>query len=200
MTDLKTVITRHVAFLLMSILLAPGAGSHFLDRTVFVFMTQEAHEKIANTSKQELDKNLVQVEAKSNILLLHKDLPSHGGWTIFPLLQPLLEEYEALADWFVFLDEEGRVEPSLFAQMLQKYDPEQEVFLGKALQDRDSVIIHHYSQDYKFKYPDFSAGMAFSSQLVKSLSKELKEKNFEPEHFPKDFSIGIEFLSFLQIA
>ena len=196
MTCPKPVITRHVVFYLISTLVASGFSSHFLDRTVFVLMTQEAHEKLADNSKQELDKNLIQVGAKSNVVLLHKDLPSHGGWTIFPLLQPLLEDYEDLADWFVFLDEAGRVEPSLFAEILKKYDPKQNVFLGKALQDRDSVIIHHYSQDYKFKYPDFSAGMVFSSQLVKSLSKELKEKNFELEHFPKDFSIGIEFLAF----
>ena len=104
---------------------------------------------------------------------MHKDLPSHGGWTIFPLLQPLLKKYEDTADWYVFLDEAGRVDPTLFSKMLEKYDPSDNLFLGKALQDKDSVIIHHYSQDYEFKYPDFSAGFVFSSQLVKYLSKAI---------------------------
>ena len=186
----KTIISGPISFFLVAILLAQEVNSHLLDRTVFVLMTQEAHEEIAKTSEQELNKNLKEIGAKSNIVLLHKDLPPHGGWTIFPLLQPLLIKYEDTADWYVFLDEAGRVDPTLFSQMLEKYDPSENRFLGKALQDKDSVIIHHYSQDYEFKYPDFSAGFVFSSQLVKYLSKELKEKDFDLEHFPKDFSIG----------
>jgi hypothetical protein len=74
--------------------------------------------------------------------------------------------------------------------MLKKYDHKDQVFLGKALQDTDTVIIHHYSQDFEFKYPDFAAGFVFSSSLVETFSKELKNSDFELEHFPKDFSIG----------
>lgn len=182
--------TMSLSFCLIAVLLSSVVSSHILDRTVFVLMTQEAHEEIGEISYQELEKNLKEVGVKPNIVSLHKDLPSHGGWTIFPLLHPLLEVNKDLADWFVFLDEAGRVQPSLLTKMLQKYDQTQNVFLGKALQDRDSTIIHHYSQDYDFKYPDFSAGFVFSAQLANSLSKDLKAKNFDLENFPKDFSIG----------
>ena len=40
----------------------------------------------------------------------------------------ILEEYEDLADWFVFLDEAGRVKPSLLTKVLQKYDLTQNIF------------------------------------------------------------------------
>ena len=199
MKSWSTIITISRIFYLTALLLSSEVQSHILDRTVFVLMTQEAHVKIGENSKQELNNNLKEVGAKSIIVSLHKDLPSHGGWTIFPLLQPLLKKYEDQADWFVFLDEAGRVEPSLLAKVLGKYDPKEHLFLGKALQDKDSVIIHHYSQDYEFKYPDFSAGFVFSLQLAQSLSKEIKEKNFDLEHFPKDFSIGNYLISFYTI-
>lgn len=161
------------------VFLANLANSHFLDRTVFIFMSQEGNQEIAESSKKELVKNLKAVEAKPNILLLHKDIPTLGGWTILPTLNSLVKKFEKQADWFVFLDEAGRVETGSLTKVLEKYDPSDTIFLGKALRDREAVIIHNYNEDYEFKYPDFSAGFVFSSQLVVSLSRELNEKNFE---------------------
>ena len=45
----------------------------------------------------------------------------------------------------------------------------QEWFLGKALHDEESTIIHHYAFSENptvFKYPDFAAGWALSIPLV----------------------------------
>jgi len=45
----------------------------------------------------------------------------------------------------------------------------QEWFLGKALHDEESTIIHHYAfseNPLAFEYPDFSAGWALSIPLV----------------------------------
>ena len=178
-------------FCLFGSLLLSGVDSHFLDRTVFVIMSQEAHDETSETSRLELKETLAKDGVKEpQIALLHKDLPSHGGWTIFPLLAPLWEKYSASADWYVFLDEAGTVHPGILKEVLNKHNPEDLVFLGKALQDQDSVIIHHYSQNLKFKYPDFAAGLVFSSFLVATLATELEDSNFELEDFPKDFSIG----------
>lgn len=46
----------------------------------------------------------------------------------------------------------------------------QEFFLGKALHDDESTIIHHYAfaeNPTVFKFPDFAAGWALSIPLVK---------------------------------
>lgn len=45
----------------------------------------------------------------------------------------------------------------------------QELFLGKALHDDESTIIHHYAfaeNPTIFKFPDFAAGWALSMPLV----------------------------------
>lgn len=45
----------------------------------------------------------------------------------------------------------------------------QEWFLGKALYDEESTIIHHYAfaeNPTVFKFPDFAAGWALSIPLV----------------------------------
>ena len=178
-------------YCMFSSLFISDVSSHILDRTAFVIMSQEAHDSTAKISKQELSQELLNFGINEpHVVLLHKDLPSHGGWTIFPLLGPLLEDYRYLIDWYVFLDEAGTIDPEEFTEMLMKYDHKDKVFLGKALQDKDSVIIHHYSNDFEFKYPDFSAGFVFSASLADTLSRELKNSDFELEHFPKDFSIG----------
>ena len=192
MSQFYRKMLQHVFFYYMfTTLFLSSVCSHSLDRTAFVIMSQEAHDDTATISKEELSQALINVGVKKpNVVLLHKELPSHGGWTIFPLLDPLLEDYHDLIDWYVFLDEAGTIDPQEFTKMLKKYDHKDQVFLGKALQDKDSVIIHHYSQDFKFKYPDFAAGFVFSSSLAQTLHKELKNRGYELEHFPKDFSIG----------
>ena len=197
MKDTRRTSMKYFPFyviLLGSWLVSSTVNSHFLDRTTFVIMSQDAHEKTAEDSKQELRHVLGKIGVKEpNVVLLHKDLPSHGGWTIFPLLDPLLEDYHDLIDWYVFLDEQSTIDPDIFMGALKKHNHRDYVFLGKALQDQESVIIHHYDQDFNFKYPDFSAGFVLSAILVKTMAKELKASNFDLKGFPKDFSIGMPF-------
>ena len=166
--------------------------SHFLDRTGFVIMSQRGHDTRAENTREEL-RNALRTDGVKDphIKLLHKDLPYHGGWTVFPILAPLLDDYADLIDWFVFLDEVSAVDPKILTKLLSAYDSDRNVFLGKALQDQDSVIIHHYNQNLDFKYPNFAASFVLSARLVDTIVKELKAKNFQVENFPKDFSIGI---------
>ena len=147
---MKLQIARDMLILLISIMtifLVNSTNSHFLDRTVFIFMSQKGNQEIAESSKQELVKNLKAVGAKPNILLLHKDIPTLGGWTIFPILNSLVRKFEKRADWFMFLDEAGRVETGVLTKVLEKYNPSNELFLGKALRDREASIIHNYNED-----------------------------------------------------
>ncbi|XP_057388698.1 beta-1,3-glucosyltransferase [Balaenoptera acutorostrata] len=65
-----------------------------------------------------------------------------------------------------------------------------EWFLGKALRDEESTIIHHYAFSENptvFKYPDFAAGWALSIPLVNKLTKRLKSESLK-----SDFTIDLK--------
>ena len=105
---------------------ASSQSSSKLDRTVFVILSQDAHDKTAEATRQDLQ-NVLRKDGgvrDPHVALLHKDLPSHGGWTIFPILTPLLKDYHNLADWFVFLEEGAAVDTNIFAEIITEHNPE----------------------------------------------------------------------------
>ena len=123
-----------------------------LDQTLFVFMSQEAHSDIATKNKNNLVASLKTIGSDNpHVILLHEDLPILGGWTIFPILKPLLKNYPKCIKWFVFLDEKGSVDPKLLSELLNKHDTRNELFIGRALQDRHPVIIHHYDTNLEME-------------------------------------------------
>nr|XP_060490215.1 beta-1,3-glucosyltransferase [Panthera onca] len=66
----------------------------------------------------------------------------------------------------------------------------EEWFLGKALHDEESTIIHHYAFSENptvFKYPDFAAGWALSIPLVNKLTKRLRSESLK-----SDFTIDLK--------
>ncbi|KAF4788057.1 Beta-1,3-glucosyltransferase [Turdus rufiventris] len=72
----------------------------------------------------------------------------------------------------------------------QAEDLGKEWFLGKALYDEESTIIHHYAfaeNPTVFKFPDFAAGWALSIPLVNKLAKKLKS-----EPLKSDFTIDLK--------
>ncbi|KAJ7411338.1 Beta-1,3-glucosyltransferase [Pitangus sulphuratus] len=72
----------------------------------------------------------------------------------------------------------------------QAADLGKEWFLGKALYDEESTIIHHYAfaeNPTVFKFPDFAAGWALSIPLVNTLAKRLKS-----EPLKSDFTIDLK--------
>ena len=92
---------------------------HILNRTAFVIMSQEAHDRNATYRQNKLIDSLRDVGVeKPKTILLHKDLPILGGWTIFPILSPLLKLYSDCCDWFVFLDERSTIDPVVFTNLL----------------------------------------------------------------------------------
>uniref|UniRef100_UPI00398E3DAE beta-1,3-glucosyltransferase-like isoform X3 n=1 Tax=Pristiophorus japonicus TaxID=55135 RepID=UPI00398E3DAE len=92
--------------------------------------------------------------------------------------------------WIFFCEEQTRIQIPKLLEVLSRYDKTEEWFLGKALYDEQSTIIHHYAfaeDPVVFKYPDFAAGWAMSIPLVHRLAKQLKiEKPFA------DFTIDLK--------
>ena len=94
--------------------------------------------------------------------------------------------------WFVFLHEAAEVNLEVFKSILDKYTKDYEIFVGKALTDKDSSIIHHFDSS-GLAYPDFKAGFLLSKQLVESLSRHFEENPDQLKEFPKDFSIDASY-------
>ena len=168
---------------------------HVLNRTAFVIMSQEAHDQNATYKQNKLIESLrgLGVE-KPKTILLHKKLPFLGGWTIFPILSPLLKLYSDVY-WFVFLDERSTIDPVVFTNLLKLYNHEEKMFIGKAVRDLRGSKIHHFDRNFNLTYPEFAAGFVFSRVLAKTLAKEVETISSLPKHrdvknFPRRFTTG----------
>lgn len=117
-------------------------------------------------------------------------MKQEGAWTILPLLPQFSVTYSKNSAWIFFCEEETRIQIPRLLETLRRYDPSKEWFLGKALYDEESTIIHHYAFSENptvFKYPDFAAGWALSIPLVNKLTKRLKS-----EPLKSDFTIDLK--------
>ena len=151
--------------------------SHILQQTAFIIMSQDAHDSKVSAFKDSLKMDLSGSGVETPlVILLHKDLPVLGGWSVLPITESLLKNYSDDINWFVFLHEWSTVDVNIFETLLQEYDPKQEIFLGKPLQDTHPVIIHYYKETLDIKYPDFSAGFVLSRPLVKRLSSDFQKE------------------------
>ena len=165
--------TQNLRYLILFTICLSSVKSRILNETAFVILSQDAHDTKAIVFKDTLKKDLVESGVETPIvLLLHKDLPILGGWSIFPILDPLLIKCSESVNWVVFLNEWSKVDTSIFEELLQEYDSTKEIFLGKALQDEHEVITHFYEKNLDMKYPDFSAGFVLSRPLVHRLCKD----------------------------
>ncbi|GAB5566268.1 beta-1 [Prionailurus iriomotensis] len=124
---------------------------------VFVIQSQSNsfHAKRAEQLKQSILKQAANLTQElPRVLLLHQ---------IFSVT------YSRNSSWIFFCEEETRIQIPELLETLRRYDPSKEWFLGKALHDEESTIIHHYAFSENptvFKYPDFAAGWALSIPLV----------------------------------
>lgn len=121
------------------------------------------------------------------IHLLHEDFPHPGAWTVVPTFPKLSSLHGFNSSWIFFCESHTKIHLNQLLQILEKYNPEEEIWLGHALYDREASIIHHFAffedPEY-FKYPNFASGFAFTMTLVKRLSARLVDYNA-----PSDFSI-----------
>uniref|UniRef100_A0A667FYR0 Beta-1,3-glucosyltransferase n=1 Tax=Lynx canadensis TaxID=61383 RepID=A0A667FYR0_LYNCA len=160
---------------------------------VFVIQSQSNsfHAKRAEQLKQSILKQAANLTQElPRVLLLHQMSKQEGAWTILPLLPHFSVTYSRNSSWIFFCEEETRIQIPELLETLRRYDPSKEWFLGKALHDEESTIIHHYAFSENptvFKYPDFAAGWALSIPLVNKLTKRLRSESLK-----SDFTIDLK--------
>ncbi|XP_070327861.1 beta-1,3-glucosyltransferase isoform X2 [Odocoileus virginianus] len=164
-----------------------------LKEIVFVIQSQSNsfHVKKAEQLKQSILKQSADLtQEMPTVLLLHQLAQQEGAWTILPLLPHFSVMYSRNSSWIFFCEEETRIQIIQLLETLRRYDPSKEWFLGKALHDEESTIIHHYAFSENptvFKYPDLAAGWALSIPLVNKLTKRLKSESLK-----SDFTIDLK--------
>ncbi|XP_018105740.1 beta-1,3-glucosyltransferase isoform X2 [Xenopus laevis] len=161
-----------------------GAQNHtVLDVGEIVFVIQSQsnsfHKKRAEDLKENILKQAAVISKKlPNVLFIDELEPRQSAWTIVPAIPYFADTYGRNSSWIFFCEEETIINLPKLLMTLQKFEKSKNWFLGKALHDEESTIIHHYAfteNPSAFKYPDFSAGWALSMPLVKSLSDILRQ-------------------------
>uniref|UniRef100_A0A8C3R0Y5 Beta-1,3-glucosyltransferase n=1 Tax=Cyanoderma ruficeps TaxID=181631 RepID=A0A8C3R0Y5_9PASS len=164
-----------------------------LKGVVFVIQSQSNsfHSKRAEDLKRDILKQAVDLGKESpTVLLIHQIDRHEGAWTILPLMTDFSVTYGRNTSWIFFCEEDTRIKVAKLLETLRRFDKSKEWFLGKALYDEESTIIHHYAfaeNPTVFKFPDFAAGWALSIPLVNKLAKKLKS-----EPLKSDFTIDLK--------
>ncbi|KAJ7415060.1 Beta-1,3-glucosyltransferase [Willisornis vidua] len=163
--------------------------SRELKEIVFVIQSQSNsfHSKRAEDLKRDILKQAADLGKElPTVLLIHQMDRHEGAWTILPLMK----DYSRNSSWIFFCEEDTRIQVVKLLEVLGRFDSSKEWFLGKALYDEESTIIHHYAfaeNPTVFKFPDFAAGWALSIPLVNKLAKKLKS-----EPLKSDFTIDLK--------
>ncbi|XP_064501560.1 beta-1,3-glucosyltransferase isoform X2 [Pseudopipra pipra] len=167
--------------------------SRELKEIVFVIQSQSNsfHSKRAEDLKRDILKQAADLGKEFPTVLLIHQMDSHeGAWTILPLMRDFSVTYGRNSSWIFFCEEDTRIQVVKLLEILGRFDSSKEWFLGKALYDEESTIIHHYAfaeNPTVFKFPDFAAGWALSIPLVNKLAKKLKS-----EPLKSDFTIDLK--------
>ncbi|XP_012882721.1 PREDICTED: beta-1,3-glucosyltransferase [Dipodomys ordii] len=164
-----------------------------LKEIVFVIQSQSNsyHAKRAEKLRKSILKQAANLTQElPRVVLIHQLTKQEGAWTILPLLPHFSVAYTRNSSWIFFCEEETRIKIPKLLEILRKYDSSKEWFLGKALYDEESTIIHHYAFSENptvFKYPDFAAGWTLSLPLVNKLTKRLRSESLK-----SDFTIDLK--------
>ncbi|CAN7985194.1 unnamed protein product, partial [Ixodes hexagonus] len=131
------------------------------------------------------------------VYLAHEHWPDVlGSWTIFPLLERLHQANGGDSQWFFFCEDTTQLDLGGLVNLLDKYNCTDDHFLGHALWDVESTIIHHFDDPMSLAYPAMSAGVVLS---VSTLSRAATAWTQAASH---EFSIDrqYEFAKFLRTA
>ncbi|XP_053564442.1 beta-1,3-glucosyltransferase [Bombina bombina] len=164
-----------------------------LEEVVIVIQSQSNyfHKKKAVDLKENILKQASEISKHlPRVHLIHEVSRNEGAWTILPVIPHFADTYSKNASWIFFCEEDTSVKLQKLLKTLQRFDKSKNWFLGKALHDEESTIIHHYAfaeNPSSFKYPDFAAGWALSMPLVKSIAHILR--NDPPA---SDFTIDLK--------
>lgn len=86
-------------------------------------------------------------------------------------------------NWLLVIPEYTELNLASLLKVIERYDSSQPHFIGRALQDKQRVITHHYA-DPALKYPDTSSGMLLSWPMVVYAPSNLSPSDFniDPRH------------------
>ncbi|XP_074072199.1 beta-1,3-glucosyltransferase isoform X3 [Macrotis lagotis] len=166
-----------------------------LDLKEVVFVIQSQSNSFHAERAKQLEQNILKQAADltqelPRVLLVHLLDKHEGAWTILPLLPHFSTSFSRNSSWIFFCEEETRIHIPKLLETLRRFDSSKEWFLGKALHDEQSTIIHHYAfaeDPTVFKFPDFAAGWALSLPLINKLTKRLKSESLK-----SDFTIDLK--------
>uniref|UniRef100_A0A8C4VL34 Beta 3-glucosyltransferase n=1 Tax=Gopherus evgoodei TaxID=1825980 RepID=A0A8C4VL34_9SAUR len=169
--------------------------SLFTELQEIVFVIQSQSNSFHSKRAEDLERNILKQAEElgkelPRILLIHQMDRHDGAWTILPLMQDFSASYGRNSSWIFFCEEDTRIQIVKLLETLRRFDKSKEWFLGKALYDEESTIIHHYAfaeNPTVFKFPDFAAGWALSIPLVNKLANRLKS-----EPLKSDFTIDLK--------
>ncbi|XP_025911762.1 beta-1,3-glucosyltransferase isoform X2 [Apteryx mantelli] len=170
-----------------------GKINRELKEIVFIIQSQSNsfHSKRAEDLKRGILKQAADLGKElPTVLLIHQMDKHEGAWTILPLMRDFSVTYGRNSSWVFFCEEDTRIQVLKLLETLGRFDRSKEWFLGKALYDEESTIIHHYAfaeNPTVFKFPDFAAGWALSIPLVNKLANKLKS-----EPLKSDFTIDLK--------
>ncbi|XP_078513272.1 beta-1,3-glucosyltransferase isoform X3 [Lissotriton helveticus] len=160
-----------------------------------VFVIQSQSNSYHASKAEELKHSLLTQAAELSetlppVLLLHQLDGHKGAWTVLPVIPEFSTSYGKNSSWIFFCEEDTKINLAKLLHTLERFNKSKDCFLGKALHDEDSTIIHHYAfaeNPTVFKYPDFAAGWALSIPLVNKLASLL-----EDEPLKSDFTIDLK--------
>ncbi|XP_050793213.1 beta-1,3-glucosyltransferase isoform X3 [Gopherus flavomarginatus] len=173
-----------------------GKSNHInIELQEIVFVIQSQSNSFHSKRAEDLERNILKQAEElgkelPRVLLIHQMDRHDGAWTILPLMQDFSASYGRNSSWIFFCEEDTRIQIVKLLETLRRFDKSKEWFLGKALYDQESTIIHHYAfaeNPTVFKFPDFAAGWALSIPLVNKLANRLKS-----EPLKSDFTIDLK--------
>ncbi|KAI6199379.1 hypothetical protein M3Y96_00620800 [Aphelenchoides besseyi] len=121
---------------------------------------------------------------------------SMGAWALWPILRKLANCAKN-ASWFFIAEPYVEVKWNEMIDFVSDKNPEDEVFVGRALVDKNPVIIHHFygfqGSEKTILYPDFAAGVLLSKRTLERIAK------VADQHDKSDFTIDAkhEFAKFI---
>ena len=135
-------------------------------------------------------------------VLLSSEMDSEvaaAAWTVFPLLEVMALQMaaEEALEWVALLQENTELDLARLtaAAGQHNFQPrEEELFLGRGLQDSQHTIIHHFAPP-GLLFPDLEAGLFLSRKLVENLWHRLQEDESKLPDFNID--AAYEFAKFI---
>jgi UDP-glucose:O-linked fucose beta-1,3-glucosyltransferase len=103
-------------------------------------------------------------------LKTHSDFDYIGAWGIWSILNKLSDRSQN-SSWILIAEPYTNVDWSKLVDLTNNLDPNEDHFLGRALDDDEPTIIHHYygfqGSEKRLFYPDFAAGVLLSRGALK---------------------------------